>query len=393
MAKHKRTRARAAAPGRLPASVNGRLIELSTASSATPASTPLPRPVAPALVAKVNQLLARRRQGGQQGKEPNHQEVTRETNRGNRNRDRVQHESSEQERTGIVVMEIDRPHGVAVRPRTDRYEMSDPRTEQATLERWQPLLTGLGIPVIGLRDLPTGVQRLELDGITWTVERCDPNRTYEVPQSVNDRMLAARAAQVPFAWWLWGEEQFDSLSVTVNPALRESRNPIPPPDELLAAVIERARSMPLTTPNDPAAPAPARRSPGERLRAAMHTAPAGLACIGCSHQHELPDAPYCTRCGVAQRPAVPRTCRRCGSANPWTARGCGACGTPFIAESAGTPAGTGPQQCTGCGARNPLIARFCAMCGARQRDPLLIGVIPTTSATRGIWCLLGRWLH
>jgi hypothetical protein len=44
---------------------------------------------------------------------------------------------------------------------------------------------------------------------------------YDVPESVYHRIRAAEAAGIPFAYWLWGEEQFS------RPTFRPVREPLP----------------------------------------------------------------------------------------------------------------------------------------------------------------------
>ena len=58
------------------------------------------------------------------------------------------------EKTARAIALGERPYGYGFVPRHDSFEMSDPRHEAATQARWEPVLTHIGIPVLGVRDLP-----------------------------------------------------------------------------------------------------------------------------------------------------------------------------------------------------------------------------------------------
>jgi hypothetical protein len=112
------------------------------------------------------------------------------------------------EKTARAIALGERPYGYGFVPRHDSFEMSDPRHEDGTQARWEPILTRIGITVLGVRDLPTAPVRVTVEGIAWEVRMLPPSDTYELPPHVYNRVRAAEAAEVPFAWFLWGEEQF-----------------------------------------------------------------------------------------------------------------------------------------------------------------------------------------
>src|SRR5688572_26164131 len=101
----------------------------------------------------------------------------------------------------------ERPFGIGFVADASLVEVEDPRNDEATLARWQPVLDRLGIPVVGVRDIPAQPVRFEVRGIEWELTRMETDgRNYAVPQRVLQRIRAAEAAEVPFAYWLWGEE-------------------------------------------------------------------------------------------------------------------------------------------------------------------------------------------
>ena len=125
------------------------------------------------------------------------------------------------EKTARAIALGERPYGSGFVPRHDSFEMSDPRHEAATQARWEPILTRIGIPVLGVRDLPTAPVRVTVEGIAWEVRLLDPSGTYELPPHVYNRVRAAEAAEVPFAWFLWGEEQFAHPTFTPRQPTRK----------------------------------------------------------------------------------------------------------------------------------------------------------------------------
>ncbi|WIG58315.1 MAG: hypothetical protein OJF49_001060 [Ktedonobacterales bacterium] len=98
------------------------------------------------------------------------------------------------------------PYGLAVLPERDTYEYTDPCNEAAVEQHWRPICEDHGATVLGIRDVPTTPVRLTLDGIEWELA---PFGTAErdVPAVVFNRWRALEGANVPFFYWLWGEEQ------------------------------------------------------------------------------------------------------------------------------------------------------------------------------------------
>jgi hypothetical protein len=125
-------------------------------------------------------------------------------------------------KTARVIALGKRPHGYGLVPRHDSFEMSDPRNEAAMQARWEPTLKRIGITVLGVRDLPTAPVRVTVAGIEWEVRILHPSGTYELPPHVYNRVRAAEAAEVPFAWFLWGEEQFARPTFTTRQSTRKS---------------------------------------------------------------------------------------------------------------------------------------------------------------------------
>ena len=115
--------------------------------------------------------------------------------------------------------ERERPYDLGISPDHNLFEYTDPRNEEATLVRWQPALKRLHIPILGVRDVPSEPVRVIFEGIEWILSRMG-NKTYDVPESVYHTIRSAEAEGVPFAYWLWGEEQF------ARPTFR----PIPEPE-------------------------------------------------------------------------------------------------------------------------------------------------------------------
>ncbi len=126
--------------------------------------------------------------------------------------------SDELARLRELVATRERPYNLGIASNKNLYELTDPRNEEATLARWQPVLHRLNIPILGTRDVPSQQVRFSYDGIDWQLSRMG-TQTYNVPESVYHRIRAAEAEGVPFAYWLWGEEQF----------VRPTFQPIPEP--------------------------------------------------------------------------------------------------------------------------------------------------------------------
>ena len=102
----------------------------------------------------------------------------------------------------------EKPYGLGVVPDKELFEYTDPRNEPATEARWRPVLEQLGIVILGIRDVPSQSVRITVDGIDWDVALMDNDIVYDVPPSVYHCIMAAEAKEIPFAYWLWGEEQF-----------------------------------------------------------------------------------------------------------------------------------------------------------------------------------------
>lgn len=137
------------------------------------------------------------------------------------------------------------PYGLAVLPQQEIYEYTDPRNEVAVERRWRPICEQHGAAVIGIRDVPSQMTRLNLDGIDWDL---GPLGSAErgVPTEVFHRWRALEAAGVPMMWWLWGEEQpqrprFRPLTATKRPlSLRWAEAPDTLRDPLVIGVIPTA---------------------------------------------------------------------------------------------------------------------------------------------------------
>jgi hypothetical protein len=102
----------------------------------------------------------------------------------------------------------ERPYDTALVPNQAIHEYSSARNEAAVRARWEPTLARLGVELLGVRDVPEQPTIVMVDGVKWTLERMRDD-TYTVPSDVYHRVRAAEAAGVPFAYFLWGEEQFD----------------------------------------------------------------------------------------------------------------------------------------------------------------------------------------
>ncbi len=119
----------------------------------------------------------------------------------------------------------ERPFDLGLAPEREHLEVRDPRNEAATEARWQPVLERLDIEVLGIRDVPTQPVRVEVHGVIWEVAPME-SRVYHVPESVYHRIRAAEAAGIPFAYWVWGEEQFARPTFQPTPE-REQVRPLP----------------------------------------------------------------------------------------------------------------------------------------------------------------------
>ena len=130
-----------------------------------------------------------------------------------------------------------RPYGLGLIPDPGYAEYTDPHNEALTQARWRPLLEELGITLLGIRDVPTHPTRLMVDGIEWDLMPMRTNRTFHVPPEVYHRIEAARERGIPFAYWIWGEEQFPAPAFQPFAAGEESR----PASRNLRRAAARAR--------------------------------------------------------------------------------------------------------------------------------------------------------
>ena len=125
------------------------------------------------------------------------------------------------------------PYGLAVVPNRELFEYTDQRNEAATEARWRPVLERLGIVILGIRDVPAQLGRITVDGIEWELELMG-NREYNVPSHVYHRIQAAEAAEIPFAYWIWGEEQFTRPKFR---PIQETRTEPTPPQTVLDPIV------------------------------------------------------------------------------------------------------------------------------------------------------------
>ena len=97
------------------------------------------------------------------------------------------------------------PYGLATMPESRRTALTDEQYERDIQQRWQRTCERHGAAILGIREVPTRPQLVQLDGIRWEL---GPLGTDEraVPVDVFHRMRALEAAGVPFGYWLWGEE-------------------------------------------------------------------------------------------------------------------------------------------------------------------------------------------
>lgn len=133
------------------------------------------------------------------------------------------------------------PYGLAVVPAKDLHEHPTEQDELAVQRHWQPICEELGAVILGIRDVPTGPVPVKLDGILWEL---GPMGTTErwVPMETFHRWRALEGKNVPFLYWLWGEEQtqrpnFRPLSETRTVSWSGST---PKRDPLVVGVIPTA---------------------------------------------------------------------------------------------------------------------------------------------------------
>jgi hypothetical protein len=109
----------------------------------------------------------------------------------------------------------DRPYGVGLLPDKALFEFYDPRNEAATKERWHPILERIGIcdhqaekgcGIVGVRDMISSPTEITFREQLWRIAPMDLTVPHRVPEYVRHRVLAAEAAGIPFAYWIWGKE-------------------------------------------------------------------------------------------------------------------------------------------------------------------------------------------
>jgi hypothetical protein len=116
-----------------------------------------------------------------------------------------------------------KPYGLNVVPDSGLFEYTDQRNEAETEARWRPVLEQLGIMILGIRDVPSQLGRITVDGVEWELERMG-DREYRIPQSVYHCIRSAEAAGIHFAYWIWGEEQFTRPRFV---PIQEEARPVP----------------------------------------------------------------------------------------------------------------------------------------------------------------------
>lgn len=126
----------------------------------------------------------------------------------------------EQDRSALIQRAS--PYGLALLPETDTHEYTDPQNEATVQHRWQRLCEQHGAAVLGVRDVPTTPIWVQLDGVRWLLGPLDDEER-AVPAEVFHRWRALEAAEVPFFYWLWGEEQPQRPNLRPLPERRTAR--------------------------------------------------------------------------------------------------------------------------------------------------------------------------
>ena len=107
----------------------------------------------------------------------------------------------------------EQPYGLDLLPDKERVEYGDPRNEAATEARWAPVLERLGIPILGMRDVPSEAVRLEIDGFEWELVPMGTG-VYDVPVSSRGSTELRKTLIVePLAVW----NRPTSRSITPGP--------------------------------------------------------------------------------------------------------------------------------------------------------------------------------
>jgi hypothetical protein len=126
----------------------------------------------------------------------------------------------------------ERPYGVGLLPDKTLFEFYDPRNEAATQERWHPVLERIGIcdhqgkrgcGILGVRDMISSPTELTVRGQLWRIAPMDLTVPHRVPEYVRHRVLAAEAAGLPFAYWIWGKEVFPPKPTLVTPSQQRTQ--------------------------------------------------------------------------------------------------------------------------------------------------------------------------
>lgn len=98
------------------------------------------------------------------------------------------------------------PYGLALLPETETHEYTDPQNEATVQHRWQRVCERHGAAILGIHDVPTRPIWVQLDGVRWLLGPLG-DEVRRLPDEEFNRWRALEAAEVPFFYWLWGEEQ------------------------------------------------------------------------------------------------------------------------------------------------------------------------------------------
>lgn len=134
------------------------------------------------------------------------------------------------------------PYGQPAVPANDLHEHPTEQDELAIQRRWQRICEQFGARILGIRDVPTSPVLAKLDGIFWELAPIGTTER-EVPAEVFHRWRALEGKDVPFLYWLWGEEQPQRPNLRPLPELRTvpwRRASVPLRDPVLIGVIPTA---------------------------------------------------------------------------------------------------------------------------------------------------------